>query len=317
MNERRPTFILAGAVKSGTSSLYGFLDQHPQVFMSPVKEPHFFSSADMDFSAFRPLIRERVEAFNLQQYLDSPMKKKVYRAYVTSWEDYLKLFKNAGKAIALGEASTSYLWSPSAPGAIREKIPDVKIIILLRNPVQRAFSHYLMDVKNNLTRLSFAEALREDLAVTGPSWGKNSMYVETGLYAARVKRYQQVFPPEQLLIILLDDLKQDPSVTLKSIFRFIGVDPEVEMNLKIRRNVATLPANRFVSMLYNNLFVRKYVSGPLGDKLKEPLKKIFFKTAGLPVLAEAENQYLSGLFEKDIHELQLLIKRDLSTWLSA
>ncbi len=317
MNERTPTFILAGAVKSGTSSLYEYLDQHPRVFMSPVKEPHYFSAADMDFRAFRPLIRKRVGAFNLQQYLESPMKKKVYRAYITHWEDYLKLFKNAGNAIALGEASTSYLWAPSAPGAIREKIPDVKIIILLRNPVQRAFSHYLMDVKNNLTRLSFAEAVREDLAVTGPSWGKNAMYIETGLYAAQVKRYQQVFPPDRLMIILQDDMIQDLSGTLKGIFRFIGVDPDAEIDLKPRHNTATLPANRVISMLYNNLLMRKYVSGPLGEKLKAPLKKIFFKTTGLPVLTEAEKRNLSGLFEKDIHELQLLIKRDLSPWLSA
>lgn len=315
MISRTPNFILAGAVKSGSTSLYEYLDQHPDIFMSPIKEPHYFSAGDMDFNSFRPLIRERVNQFNVKQFLASEMKKKVHRAYLSDWNDYLQLFKNVRTESAIGEASTSYLWSPSAPAAIQSKIPESRIIILLRNPVERAFAHYLMDLKNGLTKFSFGDALHADRNTLDPSWGKNSMYVETGLYCSQVKRFLSVFNRNQVLILLFDEFRSNPILVTQRIYGFLGVDETFIPDVSQKRNEAGLPKNTLISSIYNNQLIRRYVTGNLKEKIKKQFKPFFFKTSGLPELKEKERQLLIYLFKKDINELEDLIHKDLQQWL--
>jgi hypothetical protein len=315
MTARLPNFFLVGAVKSGSTSLYYLLDEHPSIYMSPIKEPHFFSGGDMHFNEFRPLIQKRVNSFNLQAYLSSPMKQKIHRAYISSWEDYSLLFRNVKNETAIGEASTSYLWSPMAAQRIYERIPDARIILVLRNPVERAFSHYLMDVKNGLVSGTFKDALSADEAVESPSWGKSAMYLQTGMYARQVKRYLDLFPQNHIRVILQDELKNSPADTVREIYRFLDVDPDFKPDLSIRHNISYVPSSPWAGKISNNIFLRKYLIDSLGKGIKEPLKKIFFKTTGMPGISDEEKSALIRTFEKDILDLQQLIKKDLSSWL--
>ena len=315
MSPRYPDFFLAGAVKSGSTSLYYYLDQHPEVYMSPVKEPHHFSYHDMDFEHFRPLIRKRIAAFDLQKYLAADELKMIYRAYIRDEKDYLTLFKNAGSEKLTGEASTSYLWSLHAAENIRAKIPHAKIIIALRNPAERAFSHYLMDLKINFVKGSFQEAIKQDMDVKDPSWGKSAMYVQSGLYYNQVKRFYDQFPHEQLLVILYDELKGSPEKVFKKICSFLGIDNSFLPDLSVKHNAATLPVNRLAGKLMNNTLMRKYVIDKTPGGLKAGLKHFFLKKSGLPELSDEEKRSMLPLFEKDIVSLQQLTGKDLSNWL--
>ena len=129
-----PNFFIVGAPRSGTTSLYEYLKEVPEVFMSPVKEPNFFNlSVENDL------------------FLSKPIREK---------KKYLDLFKNVKDEKAIGEASPTYLWDPKTPKLIHEIIPDAKIIISLRDPVERTFSHYLMYFRNGIMKDSFYNELQ-------------------------------------------------------------------------------------------------------------------------------------------------------------
>ena len=130
-----PTFLIIGAGKSGTTSLYYYLKQHPQVYMSPVKEAHFFDQDEGEKPDFRGPGRS------------SPPP-------ITSIEDYRALFRGVTDETAVGEATPSYIYIPGAPGRIRRRIPDAKLIAGLRNPTDRAYSAFLHTVRSGRERLT-------------------------------------------------------------------------------------------------------------------------------------------------------------------
>ena len=130
-----PNFFIAGVPKAGTTSLHRYLCQHPQVYMSPIKEPTFFAAADLlSQDDFRR--RQERERAALQSYLAGPQAGPA-PLYVTDWDDYLKLFRNVQDETAIGDASAGYFWLPSAAGAIRAKVPDARLIFMLRDPADR------------------------------------------------------------------------------------------------------------------------------------------------------------------------------------
>ena len=140
MTEVLPNFFIVGAPKAGTTSLYHLLDQHPQIYMSPVKEPCYFASEirPENFSAeHEPRIRR--EAQELRQISSGPMLEKRFSGVVSKWDDYLKLFQNATNEKAIGEASVRYLWSQTAAQNIISRVPNAKIIIVLRDPASSSF----------------------------------------------------------------------------------------------------------------------------------------------------------------------------------
>jgi hypothetical protein len=214
-----PNFFIIGAPKCGTTSLARYLAQHPDVFMSPVKEPCFFAPEVLQFD---------------------PLRDPRDTGVVVEWDAYLDLFAGAQHEKAIGEASVAYLASPVAARAIRERIPDARLIAMLRDPADRLFSHYTAALASGATRGNFASWLSHELDVEatrqprgGPVWA--------GRYAMHLKRYLEIFPREQIRMYLYEDYSRDASAVVADIFEFLGVDPSVRVDVSQRHNVTTVP----------------------------------------------------------------------------
>ena len=139
-----PNFLIIGANKAGTTSIYSYLKQHPQIYMSPVKEPMFFT----------------LEGKNIDRTEVS--RQITLKTAVNDIEDYQALFQGVSNEKAIGEASTAYLHCPWCAERIKQYIPDVKLIAILRDPIERAYSNYLMYVRWGLETLDFPEAVRQE-----------------------------------------------------------------------------------------------------------------------------------------------------------
>lgn len=199
-----PSFLILGAQKAGTTALFAYLREHPDVTGPAWKEVSFFD-----------------------------------RHYARGERWYRGNFPLRGRrAAAVGEASPSYLFHPLAPERVHALIPHARLIALLRNPVDRAFSHYQHEVALGRESLSFEDALeREEERLSGeverltadpayfshPWW--NHTYTSRGLYAEQLERWLAVFPREQLLVLLTDELAEDPGGTYRRVLDFVGVAP--------------------------------------------------------------------------------------------
>lgn len=308
-NDPIPDFFIVGAAKAGTTSLADYLSQHPAVYMSPVKEPHFFAK-DIRLDELRPLLKKRLKQNEVKRVLESGGKEKIHRAYITDPATYAALFQFAKPGQLKGEASPSYLYSELAAKEIHHSNPSAKIIILLREPVSRAFSHYQMDLRIGYTKGSFEEALREDAAHKGKSWGSRSHYLELGLYSAQVKRYLDIFPKEQILILLYDDLQADAAGILSRTLHFLGLaDNSASLDLSVKNpaSVARLKMDLH-SPLAEKL--KRMMSG----KLKTHLKKIFFKSPEQVKPEPETTAVLKAYFRKDILQLEQVTGINLDKW---
>ena len=289
VNSPLPNFFIVGAPKAGTTSLYFYLEQHPEIFMSPLKETNFFSH-------------------------DATVKQNLYykERGINNWNNYLALFKEAENKKAIGEASVSYLFYPEVAGAIKEKFPDGKIIIMLRNPVERALSHYYMDHKLGYVSDSF-----DDILFTKSHSPMQSLFyqqfIQLGFYFEQVERYITVFGKENVMIIFFEDFKNDTSAEIRKLYRFLAVDENVIIDTNKKHNAFQNPRNAIVHTFYKNKFLRQTVKRMVPEKQMERVKNIFL-TRKKNMVSEIVLQYLRDLYKPDIQQLSKLVNRDLSSW---
>lgn len=289
-----PNFLIIGAMKSGTTAFYYYLEQHPQIYMSPVKEPDFFCIEG----------QERPDG-------DS----------VTDIAAYRDLFKNISGERAIGEASHCYLYEPKAVERIKYYVPGAKLIAVLRNPVDRAYSHFLHMVRNGTEPLSdFARALQEE--ETGAHQNRKFQdYVGRGLYHGQLKRYFDTFDRDQVKVYLYEDLSNSPIATLRDAFRFLGVDNSFVPDVSLRRNVSGHPRYRILDgLLRRPNPVKHTLKIYLPAKWRWRLSKTFddLKTRNLvepPPIQEEVRRQLIRVYREDVLKLEELIRRDLSGWL--
>ena len=191
-----PNFFIVGAPKAGTTSLYEYLKNIPGIYMSPNKEPNYFSIKAMpDIKPFTP-IRNK--------------------------EKYLDLFKNATNEVILGEASALYLTDPEASTLIRKACPTARILISLRDPVERLFSHYSMNVSRNWIKSSFKNQIHKEMN-NKADFTKPHIRLPAGLYSKDVQRYLDTFGKEHVKILIFEEFIKNPKVILEDILKFLGV----------------------------------------------------------------------------------------------
>ncbi len=218
-----PHFIILGAQKSGTTSLFSYLSQHPQIFPSLTKEVHFFDGG-------------------LNPHVDNYVKGiRWYRAHFP----YNSSLCNG---CITGEASPLYLYNPLAPGRIFNLLPDVKLIAILRNPTERAISHYYHVKRLNMEPLPIMEAFQEEDSRLRPAMREMNYksieymyysYKMRGLYRQQIDRYLQHFDMNQLLILDSETFFSDPATTLKRVFDFLGVDGKFQVRDLKPKNVGS------------------------------------------------------------------------------
>jgi hypothetical protein len=307
-----PNFILAGAPTCGTTSLHHYLCQHPQIYMSPVKEPTYFAAADMvqrdDF--MRVIVRDQPA---LKQYVAGQMTASA-RYWVTEWEDYVQLFRNVRRQIAIGEASVSYIWLPSAAAAIRAKLPHVRLIFMLRDPADRLFSWYLMTLKHT-PRVSLRDRLHREMreGASGPTGLLRQL--DGGMYATHLQRFLGLFPREQIRIHLYDSYRADAPAVLRDIFAFLGVDPTQPLDLSFRHNETLLPRFPLLHRLRQRILGDTPAATWLPAPARHALHALYHRPRGRLTMDPADRQLAISYYREEILRTQDLLGRDLSAWL--
>ncbi len=290
MEEVRPNFIFVGAARTGSTSLWNWLNQHPDVFMSPVKEPHHFGT--------HPGIK--------------------------NWNAYLRLFRDgAGKSV-VGEASVSYLLQPGVPAQIRETLGPVKIVGMLRQNADRLYSAWVQALGNGRLRGgSFEAAVRRDLRGDRPAgYGYRAMgFVEGGKYAPAVARYYEVFGRENVRMYLTDDLHGDGgrAGVFGDLCGFLGITHDVRVDLRPSNaspeKLPRFPGLQMAMAQFKDMAFGPVLS-PLGNAVRRyPMGWNIAMGRPRPPLSPALRAELTELYRSDIQELGGLLGRDMSAWL--
>jgi hypothetical protein len=311
-----PNFFIVGAPKAGTTSLYAYLDQHSSVYMSPLKEPNYFASelrVENFVEEARPRIMREIGA--LQDYLRGDMSEKRFGGLVSTWDDYLKLYKKVSDETAIGEATPCYLWSETAARNIAARIPHAKIIISLRNPVDRAFSQYLHMVTVGSTRRSFREQIEANLRNESKQLGPLRPLLEFGLYYEQIKRYLSEFSRSQIHISLYEDLERAPSLLVSDLFSFLGVDPHFAADVSYRHTEPRIPRFAGTAYLLNRWHVWPYLRKLVPRSLSPQLRSLMLRSRASLVMDPLDRAFLTDYYRDDIRKLSVLLDRDLSSWL--
>ena len=273
-----PNFFIVGAPRSGTTSLYEYLNEVPGVFMSTVKEPNYFNPSVND-----------------DLFLSKPIKDE---------KKYLNLFKNVKDEIAIGEASPTYLWDPKTPKLIHEVIPDAKIIISLRDPITRAFSEYLLLSGLGSVKGSFLNTITKSIQAKDYSSGR---IIQNGLYYEQVKRYVNTFTFDQIKVIIFEELVQDTWKLVKQVLDFLEVKHDPPHSVTEIHNAFTLPKGQIASTIVGNKVLRKMGKTLLPRKGLFTLRKILTKKTIKPQMSIAEKNHLKEFYRDDVIKLQTLL----------
>ena len=310
-----PNFILAGSNTSGTTALCDYLRQHPQVYMSPIKEPTYFGAADMlAMDSFRSAItRDRAA---LQAYLAGP-RDPGRNYWVPEWDDYVRLFHGVRDEIAIGEGSVSYFWLPSAAAAIRARLPAARLIFVLRNPVDRMFSWYLINLRTN-PRLTFRRWFLEAWETGGdggPQVGRYALPLDGGWCSKHLQRFYDHFPRKQTRVYLYDDYRVDVRAILRDIFAFVGVDPDQPIDTSRRINETRVARFPRLEMLRRRLIPHVPLTKWLPERAGRAVRRWYRHGRAAFVIDPADRQMVIDRYRDEILRTADLIERDLSAWL--
>ncbi len=298
MPNRLPDFFLVGAAKSGTSSLWTYLNQHPDVVMSEPKEPNFFVFAGLEL----PPDKGPADANTLYHLL--------YQNTITDLERYQALFADVPNNSVAGEASVRYLYYPKAAEGIKAMLPDARIIILLRHPVDRLYSHYLMNVRHLFEPLSLEQAIAAEDERVKAGWGYDWHYVRVGLYAEQVQRYFDLFGRDRVKVVLYDDFRQNPAAIVQQLYHYLGIDPSFQPQVERQPNAGYFP---------KSFWLQKFLIQPnrWRSRLKRVLPKQMYRNlirwlrqqnrGAIPPLSPELRRQLDPMFKDDVAKLQTIL----------
>lgn len=294
-----PNFLVIGAAKAGTTALWHCLRQHPELYMSPHKEPRFFALYGRPVNFRGPGDMTR---FN----------------FVTDLEAYQRLFAGVRDEKAIGEVSPWYMYVESAAPAIRKLLPDIRLVAILRDPVERAFSNYLHAVNEGLEPLpTFREAMDAEAARIRDNWSPRFHYKSKGLYYRQLRHYLEYFDRGQLRIYLYEHLVNEPEALFADLFEFLGVEPMFRVDAGERHNESRAPRSRAVKhVLEQRNIVRQgaklLVPGPLRAGIRKGLHAL--NTRAKPKLSRRDRKDLIEIYRDDITDLEAFLECDLSGW---
>jgi sulfotransferase family protein len=304
--ETWPNFFIVGAARSGTTSLYEYLSRVPQVYMPSIKEPHYFAPSVPTNSHISPFV-------------------------IHDKENYLQLFRDVKEEIAIGEASPSYLLERESPKLIHDLLPTARIIMILRDPVDRAFSHYLMNIHNGWENIPFYDALQKDYNRQDKGYFISHLYVETGLYSEQVKRYFRIFNKEQIKVLIFEEFIKNTAAAVTDVLRFLNVEPSfIPNNLNIAYNSHSYLTQRWRERIIKSLFnskanailrrgIKSLVSDSIWNAVKVNILPIrdrltenqIAKKDDKPQIQENARIFLQDIYRTDVVKLRSLLGRPL------
>jgi hypothetical protein len=293
-----PNMLILGAAKSGTSSLYRYLAQHPDVFMPRFKEPHFFVWEGREYD------------------IEGPGVERVGKEMIKDLDSYQKLFAQATHERIRGEASTGYLHTPGVAERIHRHIPRASLIAILRNPIDRAYSAFLHAQRGGLEPIAdFEQALRAEPSRVTNRWIGLTLYTTVGMYAAQLRRYLAVFPSEQIRVYLFDDFTREPVRLAQDAFHYLGVNDTFEPDVSTRANrgsaVRSVRLRSFARAVRGSSIGRRLPSGPARTVLRT------INERSVRPLSPMLRRDLVSVFENDVADLSRLIDRDVTPWLES
>jgi len=299
-----PNFLVIGAAKAGTSALYRYMQQHPQVYLTPKKEPHYFS-------------------YDSRTKMTNGPGDTIPHA-VTDCIAYQALFDDVSNELAYGEASPTYLYVQGASERILSEVPDVRLIAILRQPVDRAYSAYMHVVRDGReTILDFQEAIQQESNRVEAGWGPIWHYIRGGYYHSQLLSYYDRFPADHIRVVLYDDFRSSPQSVLQSLFAFLGVDEGFVPDMSVRPNVSGVPRSGFVQSVIFRLFMKPNPVRALFRWLLPENTRFRFTTTvrnrnlrRVPLSADLRGKLTRRYYLDDIAGLETLLDRDLSEWLT-
>jgi hypothetical protein len=295
---RFPDFIVIGAARSGTTSLHHFLGQHPQIYMCPVKEPNFF--------AFDGELGE----------LRGPHTAILAGHSVVEREAYLRLFDGVRDETAIGEVSPRYMIAEGCAERIYRQLPGMKLIAILRHPVERAWSGFVGHRKDGWESCSdFREAFRAEPARMAARQSLG-LHFSSGLYATQLRPYFDRFARDRIHVALYDDLCSDPAALLRGLFRFLEVDPGFAVDTSVRHNPSgeiRNPALRWSWQRSEHL--RRTLRGWIPKGWRDRAYASLTRSLDRHELPPEFRQEFAPYFREDILRLSDLIGRNLDHWL--
>lgn len=298
-----PNFLIIGPPKSASTSLHFYLGQHPEIFVSKIKETNFFT-----------------------------------HDYEKGLDYYTTFFAGSEYAKAIGEATPAYCFLPFVADRIQQNLPNVKFIIVARNPIERAFSNWLMlweagtekipfrqAVKINLEQLLYvnfenekgAQLWEERRFMNSDDKNWSRTYLQPGFYAKNLEMYYKRFSPEQIKLVFLEDLNSNFDATMENLFAFLKVDKNFIVSVKDEMNVYF--NKKYFRLLQTVIGYKaaKSISKKLPTGFKTLLKQKKNSVKNKPVISKEDYDFVYEVYQKDIEQLEHLTGKKLEHWKNA
>ena len=297
----KPNFIIAGEAKAGTTALYSYLTQHPDVFVCEPKEPRYFA-----FQGARP---------SFTGYMD---EEWVNETTIYDRASYYRLFEQANGMKSVGEASPVYVHIPGCASAIAKELPDVKIIILLRNPVRLAFSAYQHMARVGVEKLTFEQALDQEDERIENNWAWHWRYRSLGFVAKNIESFLQHFPRDQILFLNYDEFQSDNMASLKRVCDFLEIESDFDfkptrVNVNVRARLVWLGNMLRARDNHIKNFLRAILPKPVRQRMGEMAMKLNSAPMKETISDETYRSLLS-IYRRDIEETERLTHLDLKKW---
>ena len=296
-----PQFLLIGAARAGTTAIYSYLRQCPEIFMPRVKEPNFFAFEGQTLACRGPGA----------DYINNS---------VTRLAEYRDLFATSPPGAVLGEASPLYLFADQAAARIRHHAPDARLVVVLRNPVDQAFSHFMYATKQRIEPLTdFVAALAAEDQRMADGWQPLFGYSRFPRYAEQLARYLALFPRDQILIRLYEEFERDPATLMQDILGHIGVTSGFRPDMAVKHNAGGVPKNRiFQDFLMKSNPVTRAIGlvVPQETRLRIRDRLAGFNLKREETIPPEARAILLARLGDQIRQLQPMIDRDLSAWLT-
>ncbi len=303
----KTNLFLIGAAKAGTTALSEMLGTHPEISPLAIKEPGHFCDdiyAEGFSASYQKMLR-----WDEAQYFKTDVLDQRHMAFVRGRENYDRLVSKAAEASYILDASSAYLPSVSAAENIAGYNSEAKIIVSLRNPSTRAYSHFNMARKYGKEQRSFLDALKAEGTLEKARWGWDECYLELGMYAPQLERWLKHFSKDNIHVVWQDELLAEPAATLQSISKFLGLKEDLKPLVE-EKHGAEVPKNKSVGKVLGG--IGPAVASVLPEKIKASVKNIVL--AKPEDMEEAARSFLLRYFAPSIEALEILLEKDLTHW---